>query len=58
MRLSTSKVALASGGRLISGYRLMFKKSEIEKAGFKEGDEFEATYEKDKIILKKIEPSG
>ena len=53
MRLIPSKVTLANGEKLISSYKLTLKKSEIENNGFKAGDEFIATYEKDKIILTK-----
>ena len=53
MKLSANKLTLASGEKLVNGYKLMLTKSEIEKAGFHAGDEFEAKYQKDKIILTK-----
>lgn len=53
MKLSANKITLASGEKLVNGYKLMLTKSEIEKAGFHAGDEFEAKYQKDKIILTK-----
>ena len=53
MKLISSKVTLANGEKLISSYKLTLKKSDIEKHGFKAGDEFIATYEDGKIILTK-----
>lgn len=53
MKLIATKVSLANGGKLVNGYRVMLTKSEVEKAGFKEGDELVATYSQDKIILEK-----
>lgn len=53
MKLTANKVTLASGDKLINGYKIMLAKSEVEKAGFKAGDEFEPEYKSDKIILKK-----
>lgn len=57
MRLNANKITLASGNKLINGYKVMLTKSEVEKAGFHEGDELEAEYLNEKIILKKKEPS-
>ena len=54
MKLIPTKVTLADGSKLINGYKVTLKKSEIEKAGFKSGDELKATYEKDVITLKKV----
>lgn len=51
MRLTANKVTLASGAKLVNGYKIMLAKSEVEKAGFKAGDELEAQYKKDRIIL-------
>ena len=51
MRLTANKVTLASGVKLVNGYKIMLAKSEVEKAGFKAGDELEAQYKKDRIIL-------
>lgn len=54
MKLVATKVSLASGGRLINGYKITLAKTEVEKAGFKAGDNFKAEFKKDSIILKKI----
>ena len=42
-----------NGEKSIKGYRLSFKKTEIEKAGFKPTDEIEIEYKKEKIIITK-----
>lgn len=55
MKLTANKVTLASGNKLVNGYKLMLTKSETEKAGFKAGDELEAKYQKGKITLTKKE---
>lgn len=54
MKLVATKVTLASGGKLINGYKVTLAKTEVEKAGFKAGDEFKAEFKKDSIILKKV----
>lgn len=57
MRLTPNKVTLASGKKLVNGYKIMLPKLEVENF-FKAGDEFVAEFKKDRIILKlKKEPS-
>lgn len=53
MKLTANKVTLASGNKLINGYKIMLTKSDVEKAGFKAGDELKAIYKENEIILKK-----
>ena len=55
MKLVSTKVPLASGQKIINGYRITLKKTECEKFGYKAGDEFKATFYEDKIILERIE---
>lgn len=58
MKLQPTSVYKADGTRLINGYKVTLSKVEMEKAGFKGGDELMATYKPNKIILeKKIEPN-
>lgn len=51
MRLTPNRVTLASGKKLVNGYKVMLPKLEIEQY-FKAGDEFSLEVKKDKIILK------
>lgn len=53
MKLIPTKSTLADGRKIINAYKVTLTKSEVEKAGYKAGDEFNAEYAKDKIILKK-----
>lgn len=57
MKLIPTYTYLASGEKLINAYKVTLTKSEMEKAGFKAGDELMAQYKKNKIILIKKEPS-
>lgn len=53
MKLVPTKVTLANGNKLISGYRVTLSKTECEKNGFKAGDEFKAEFSENEIKLKK-----
>lgn len=53
MKLIASKSTLADGKKIINAYKITLTKSEVEKAGFKAGDEFKAEYTKEEIVLKK-----
>ena len=55
MKLNASKVYLASGKKIINGYRITLAKTEVEKAGFKAGDELKATFKNGKITITKKE---
>lgn len=55
MRLQATNVTLATGKKLINGYKVTLAKTEVEKAGFKAGDEFKAEYKKDHIILRRVD---
>ena len=52
-KLMTKKQYLASGNRIISAYQVLLKKSEIEKTIFKENDELDIQYDKNKITITK-----
>lgn len=53
MKLQPTYVYKASGLRLINAYKITLSKVELEKSGFKAGDELEAKFEKEKIVIKK-----
>lgn len=53
MKLIANKVYLASGEKLINAYKVTLAKTEVEKLGFKEGDELIAEYKEDRIIIKR-----
>lgn len=55
MRLQATNVTLATGKKLINGYKVTLSKLEVEKAGFKAGDELQAEYKKDRIILRRVD---
>lgn len=45
-KLTATKVKLATGKYLISGYKVALPKLEMEKCGFKAGDELELSFKK------------
>ena len=53
MRINATYTRLVNGGRLIGGYKISLTKTKVERAGFKNGDEVEIEYKKDKIIIRK-----
>lgn len=53
MKLHATHMRLASGNKIINGYRIALTKSQVEKSGFTDGDDVEITYFKNKIIIKK-----
>lgn len=55
MKLIPTNVYKADGSKLINGYKITLAKTEVEKAGFQAGDEFQAEFKKDRIILKKVD---
>lgn len=54
MKLTPTKVTLASGGKLIAGYKIALPKSDCERFGFNENTELKAEFTNDEIRLKKI----
>lgn len=58
MKLHPTKVTLASGQKLINGYRVALSKVECEKYGYKAGDELKAEYTETEIILRKQDISN
>ncbi len=50
-KLTAAKVKLASGQYLISGYKIALPKVELEKCGFKEGDELKVEIKKGVIRI-------
>lgn len=52
-KLTTRKQYLASGNRIITAYQVLLKKSEIEKTDFRENDELNIEYTKNKITITK-----
>lgn len=52
-KLTATKVKLASGKYLTSGYKVALPKIEMEKCGFKEGDEIEIKISKRTVLIKK-----
>ena len=53
MKLTPTYAYLKNGKRIINGYKVTLTKSEVEKIGLRAGDELQATYEKERIVLKK-----
>ena len=51
MKINATYTNLVNGGRLIGGYKVSLTKSKVEKSGFKNGDEVNIEYKKDKIII-------
>lgn len=52
-KLTATKVKLASGKYLISGYKIALQKLEMERCGFHEGDNLEISYRKGEVRIKK-----
>lgn len=53
-KLTAIKVTKANGEKLIAGYKVALPKVEMEKCGFKEGDELEVIIKKGEVrILQK-----
>lgn len=50
-KLTATKVKLATGKHLISGYKVALPKTEMEKCGFKAGDELSITYRKGEVRI-------
>lgn len=53
MKLYAVYVRLANGDKIVSGYKISLTKSKTELAGFKNGEDVDVKYQKDKIIIKK-----
>ena len=51
-KLTATKVKLATGKYLISGYKVALPKLEMERCGFQEGDELEVTIRKGEVRIK------
>ena len=52
-RLTASKVTKANGEKLIAGYKIALPKVELEKCGFKEGEELKVSVKKGEIRISK-----
>lgn len=50
-KLTASKVTKANGEKLIAGYKIALPKVELEKCGFKEGDELKVEVKKEGIRI-------
>lgn len=53
MKLQPTYVYKATGDRLINAYKVTLSKVEVEKAGFKAGDELTPTFKQGKITIEK-----
>lgn len=53
-KLTAVKIPKVSGDKIIAGYRISLPKVELEKHGFKEGDNLEIKVRKDEIKIRKI----
>lgn len=51
--LTATKVTRADGTKAIAGYKIAFPKVELERCGFKEGDELQVTIKEGEIRIKK-----
>ena len=50
-KLTATKVKLADGKLLISGYKIALPKVQMEKCGFKEGDDLKVTITKGEVRI-------
>lgn len=50
-KLTAIKVTKANGEKLIAGYKIALPKVELEKCGFKEGDELKVEVKKEGIRI-------
>lgn len=50
-KLTATKVTKADGNKLVAGYKVALPKTELERYGFKEGDELKVTVEKGEIRI-------
>lgn len=57
MKLNATYVHLASGNKIVNGYKIALTKTKVEKAGFVAGEDVDVIYSKDKIVIKKRKPS-
>ena len=55
MRLHGVYSHLASGDKILCGYKIALTKSKVEQAGFENGEDVEIRYLKDRIIIKKAD---
>ena len=51
-KLTAIKIPNAKGGRSIAGYKISLPKVEMEKNGFKEGDELELQIKKKEVRIR------
>lgn len=52
-RIIATKTTLADGSKIIAGYKVALQKVEMERCGFKAGDEVKVTYSKGEVRIKK-----
>ena len=50
-KLTAVKGIKKDGKTIIAGYKVALQKSQMEKCGFKEGDELEITYKKGEVRI-------
>lgn len=50
-KLTAIKVTKAKGDKAIAGYKVALPKSEMEKCGFKEGDELDVIIKKGEVRI-------
>lgn len=52
-KLIATKQFKANGDRFIAGYKVSLPKTEMERCGFKEGDELTISYKEGEVRIKK-----
>lgn len=57
MKLCPTYVHLASGNKIVNGYKIGLTKSQVEKSGFVAGEDVDIIYSKNKIVIKKRKPN-
>lgn len=50
-KLTAIKISKADGSKIIAGYKIALPKVELEKCGFKEGDELKVKVKKEGIRI-------
>lgn len=50
-KLTATKVKLANGKMLVSGYKVALPKIKMEECGFKEGDDLKVTIKKGEVRI-------